>query len=370
MKYKRSLVFLLLMFFSSELPAQSFYAQGSDLLMGVGAKNIATAGAVTANVDDVYAMFYNPAGLAEIESGELSISSQVDAKLGLVNFIGLAYSFPIESLNLKFTLAFTYTPRLYIESSGAYYEEDFESIFLRYTLPGLSPNFDGDIDSKTDDYRFGMAIAPLYSADWSIGISAGYVNCATTFAGVALEDPSNFTYMSTVAKATAFGIGAKYYANEALTFGINLKNIDSKLAVKVHTVDDNGDTTQSFEVNVPYDFSTGFNLKYSEDIDFAADYQQIFGEYGSYDIDFKLLRFGSTIHSNSLDYHLGVIIPIDLTSDLIDEVKLPVPAMPTLGMGWHNDIVDLSLALYIHPIMSLNLGSPSPSLDLSFTYSF
>jgi len=366
---KKLLAPLFLLIISTQSFAQSFYAQGSDLLMGVGAKNIATAGAKSANTNDVYAMFYNPAGLAEIHSGEFVISTQADAQLGLVNFIGLAYSFALESLDLKMTMALTFMPRLYIESSGAYHEDDFESIFLRYTLPGLSPNFDGEINSKTDDYRFGMAITPLHSPTWSLGISVGYVNCATTFAGVALEDPSNFTYMSTVATATAFGLGAKYYLNEDVTFGLNLRNIDSKLTVKVHTTDDNGESHETYDVNFPYDFSAGVSWQYNQSVNLAADYQQVFGTYGNYNLDFKLLRFGTSINHNTLDYHLGLIVPIVIGSDNIEDIKIP-PAMPTLGLGWHNNIVDLSLAFYIHPIMTLNLGRPSPSLDLSLSYEF
>ena len=370
MKLQYLLISALSLVLHSQLYADSFDAQGSDLLMGVGAKNIATGGASTANTNDIYAIFYNPAGLSEIKSAQLSISTQADAKLGYVNFLGLAYAFPIESLNLKVAVAFAYIPRLYISASGKYVEEDFESIFLRYTLPGLSPNFDGDIESKTDDYRFAIAFSPLQNPSWSLGVSAGYVNCATTFAGTTSEDPTNFTYMSTVAKATAFGVGAKYYASEDLTFGVSMKNLDSKLTVAVDTTDDSAKTSKTYDVEFPYDFSVGAHWKYDEDIQLAADYQQVFGSYGDYDIDFKLLRFGGTISDDSLDYHVGIIAPITLSSSKVDTPELPYPATPTLGMGWHNEYVDLSMAFYIHPIMSLHLNAPSPSLDLSMTYNF
>ena len=169
---------------TTALYSDSFTTQGADLLMGVGAKNIATAGAKTANIDDIYSIFYNPAGLAQIKSGEIAISSQLDAELGYISFLGLAYAMPIESLNLKVAIAFAYIPRLYISASGTYREEDFESIFLRYTLPGLSPNFSGEVESTTNDYRFAIAFSQLYNPSWSLGFSVGYINCATTFAGV------------------------------------------------------------------------------------------------------------------------------------------------------------------------------------------
>lgn len=367
--YKHSLISLLLTF-SATLCAQSFNAQGSDLLIGIGAKNIATASASTANTNDVYAIYYNPAGLSEIKSGQFAISTQVDAKLGYVNFLGIAYAFPIESLNLKVAVALAYIPRLYIQSSGKYLEDDIESVFLRYTLPGLSPNFDGEIESKTNDYRFAVAFSELHNPSWSFGVSAGYVNCATTFAGVTLEDPTNFTYMSTVAKAIAFGVGAKYYVNKDLTLGLNMRNLDSKLTVQVDTTDDDGTTSKSYDVDMPYDFSIGANWKYSEDLTFASDYQQVFGAYGDYEVDFKLLRFGTTINSDLLDYHLGLVVPITLSSSKADTPDLPFPMSPTAGMGWHNDSIDFSLAFYVHPIMSMHLNKPSPSLDLSMSYNF
>ena len=215
-----------------------------------------------------------------------------------------------------------------------------------------------------------MAFSRLHNPSWSLGVSAGYVNCATTFAGVTLEDPTNFTYKSTVAKAIAFGVGAKYYVNKELTLGINMKNLDSKLTVEVDTTDDNGTMSKSYDVSFPYDFSIGANWKYSEKVTLAADYQQVFGSYGDYDLDFKLLRFGTTISIDSLDYHLGLVAPLSLYTSNTDAPNLPFPVSPTAGMGWHKGSVDFSLAFYIHPIMSLHLNKPSPSLDLSMNYNF
>ncbi|MBN2815802.1 MAG: hypothetical protein JXQ67_03915 [Campylobacterales bacterium] len=359
-----------LILFSSQLFAESFDVQGSDLLMGIGSTDIARAGASTASTNDLYAIFYNPAGLSEIQTAQLALSAQADARLGYVNFFGMAYAFAVEPLSLKIAVAFAYIPRLYVKTSGAFIEDDFESIFLRYTLPDLSPNFDGDIDSKTDDYRFAIAFTPLYNPSWSLGVSVGYVNCATTFAGVTLEDPSNFTYMSTVAKATAFGIGAKYYINEDIKVGASLKNIDAKLAVETQIIDDNGERVKNYDVDFPYDFSVGIDYKYDEDIKLAADYQEVQGNYGDFDIDFKMLRFGTTLSSNVLDYHFGAIAPLRLYSSKVENLELPYPIVPTAGLGWHNDSIDVSAAFYIHPIMSLHLGKPSPSLDLSIKYDF
>lgn len=338
--------------------------------MGVGAQEIARSGASVARTKDSYAIFWNPAGLSEIKSKEISLSSQVDGSLSPLNFFGVAYAIPFERLGIKVAVAFAYIPRLYMEASGKYYEDDFESIFLRYTLPGLSGNFDGTVKSKTDEFKLAIAVAPIRNPFWSIGASAGYINCATTFAGVTMEDPGNFQNISTVATTISYGLGAKIYASESLTLGVNVKNLDAELAVAVDRVDDSGYAHKSYEVGFPLDATLGMDWQYSDEIDLAMDFQRVFGTYGNYTIDFQILRFGTTLSDDTLDYHLGLIAPVKLQSSKIEEINLASPVAPTAGLGWHNSYIDLSLAFYFHPIMTLYEGRPSPSLDISIAHKF
>ncbi|MBU1659217.1 hypothetical protein KKG72_09230 [bacterium] len=363
-----ALIFLL--FFSHPLEANVFDAEGSDLLMGVGAKEIARGGAAVAKTNDIYSIFWNPAGLSEITAGEMSLSTQADGDLSRINFFGIAYAFPLEEIGIKISFAFAYIPRLYMKASGEFRESDFESVFLRYTLPGLSGNFDGKIDSKTDDLRVALAVSPLKNRFWSLGFSIASVNCATTFGGVTMEDPTNFQSVSTIARAVSFGIGAKYYANESLTFGLNIKNIDSTLTVAVDRIDKSGYTHNSYEVEFPIDLTFGANWKLNDVMDLAMDYQQVYGAYGDYNIDFRTLRMGTSIDDDSLSYHVGAIIPLKLASDKLEQINLRIPLAPTAGMGWHNDTVDVSFAFYFHPIISHQKGSPSPSLDVTVGYKF
>lgn len=356
--------------FALNAEADSFTTQGSELLMGVGAQDIARAGASAAKTKDIYSIFWNPAGLSEIASGEIGLSSQVNGSLTPINFFGAAYAMPLERLGIKVAVAFAFMPRLYMEASGKYYEDDFESIFLRYTLPGLSGDFDGTIVSKTDDFRLAIAVAPLRNTFWSIGASAGYVNCATTFAGVTMEDPGNFQNISTVATTISYGLGAKIYASDTLTFGVNVKNLDAELAVAVDRVDDSGYAHKSYDVAFPLDATIGADWQYSDALDLAMDFQRVFGTYGDYTIDFQVLRLGTTLSDDTLDYHLGLIAPVKLESSKIEEIDLAFPVAPTAGMGWHNSYIDLSFAFYFHPIMTLHEGKPSPSLDVSIAYKF
>jgi len=50
-------------------------------------------------------------------------------------------------------VAAAYDPRIHARASGASCEGDFESLFSRDRLPGISGTFDGDIDTKTKSTR-------------------------------------------------------------------------------------------------------------------------------------------------------------------------------------------------------------------------
>lgn len=368
MRYLVLTLFILLI--SMQTHANNFEAEGSDLLMGVGAKNIAKAGAVTAGTDDIYSIFWNPAGLSEIDNYEISLSSQANYKISPANFLGAAYVTKFQELNLKLALAFALIPRVYIKSSGLFKENEFETIFIKYALPNVQGDFNADIISKTDDFRFAAAISPIYNKSWSLGFAIGYVNCTTTFGGITLEDPSNYKSISTLATTISYNMGAKYYVNDKLTLATNLKNIDSMLTVKIHQIDDNGETDLSLETNVPYDLTIGADYKVNKDIDLAMDYQYVFGSYGHTYITYKVLRFGATLSDDNINYHFGLMAMQEVNSPEFEDVDPPFPVAPTAGIGWHTGNIDLSFAFYFHPIMSLYKGKASPASDLSISYSF
>jgi hypothetical protein len=70
--------------------AQGFEAEGSDTGAGLGPRWVAVGGAGSAAVDDVHAIYLNPAGLADVGGLELSASRQLNARLHAFNFIGAA----------------------------------------------------------------------------------------------------------------------------------------------------------------------------------------------------------------------------------------------------------------------------------------
>ena len=248
----RSLLLLLTLLLSTAVQARSFRGEGSDLMMGIGAAAIARSGAVTASTSDIYSMYWNPAGLAQMGGNQVTLSGQLDAELTGINFAALAFNNKwLRFGRYQAAIGIARLNLLHVKASGAYGPDDFESIFLRYALPGLPDDFDGDIESKTRDSRITIAISPADDARWSLGINIGEIHCKTSFCGVFATDPGNFTVASTDAKATTVGIGGKYKLNDNLTLGVNIKDIDTDLDVETITTDQNGTTIERFTTGFP-----------------------------------------------------------------------------------------------------------------------
>jgi len=372
--YRPLIVTLALLCASPAAHAKSFQAEGSDLLIGVGAEAIALGGAMSARTDNIYAAYWNPAGLTEIDGLELTVSRQLNAEILGNNFLALGISGDyLNFAGLKSTIAVGWIPRMHTHATGAYSSNDLESIFLRFALPGLPGDFDGTIESKTKDYRLSWAVAPEDDPRWSLGLTVMRVDCATSFCGVTANDPGNYIVTSTEAVAYGFNIGAKYYYSDRLTFGINLNDIDTSLDIEVDTTYQDGSTKhERYDANLPHNLSMGVLWNYSDSVSLSADAQAIFGDYGSYQLNFLTLRTGMEISNNSLHYRLGLITPITLDAENLSDLRddLPVPFLPTAGIGWKSKHLDIDCALYAQPIMTYQRQSVQPALDLSMTFKF
>ena len=366
-----SLVLICIFIFSSTAQGRSFQAEGSDLMMGVGPKNMALAGAVVAVSDDAYSSFWNPAGLSQIKGVNLSVAKQLNAKLIPGNFFGAAISTNLlRRFSLDSTLAFSFIPRLHIKAEGAFKEDDFESIFIRYALPGLPADFDGEVESKTKDYRFSWGIAPDKDARWRFGMAISYIECGTSFCGVFARDPGNYTIASTNATAWAVHIGAKYHYDEKLTFGLSLKDLNTTLDVETIITDDQGTRNEIFHTSFPRDLTLALAWQYSPQIRLSSDLQHIFGHYGNYTIDFRIWRNGIDYHAGPWHYRAGLMIPLRLKSEQIEDVEPPLPFTPTAGLGWQKQGFSADIALYVHPVMSYQRKKAHPAVDVSMSLDF
>jgi hypothetical protein len=99
-------------------------------------------------------------------------------------------------------------------------------------------------------------------------------------------------------------------------------------------------------------------------------YQSLFGHYSSNEFNFKVLRASATYHTQTLDYHLGFLAPIQVHVGNVTGFKLPAPILPTAGISYTHDRYTIGAAFYFHPIMTLAKKALQPALDVSFSYRF
>lgn len=342
--------------------------------MGVGAEAIALGGAVCAGTNSIYSIYWNPAGLAELEENQISLSGQLNAKILPVNFAGAA--FPVSWLNfagLKSTIALSWIPRLHVKSSGAYTSNDLESMFLRFAMPDLPGNFDGTIESKTKDYRLSWAITPISNPRWSLGLTVSRIECGTKFCGVTADDPGNYKIKSTNATAIAVNVGGKFFYSDDLVFGFNIKDISTTLNVGIVTINQNGSMEhQTVETSFPRDITIGMLWRYRPDLNLSLDLQSLYGSYGRYKVDFRIARSSIEYVRGPLHYRFGLIVPLMLKTDKIVDYKskLPFPAGPTAGIGWQGKRFNVDMALYAQPLMSAQRKRLYPAVDISLTAKF
>lgn len=342
--------------------------------MGVGSEAIGLAGAMCARTNDVYAAFWNPAGLAEMDDNEVATSRMANAAVLGNNFLGIAFGNERLSFGgMKSRFALAWVPRMHIKASGAYDKNDIESVFLRFALPGLSDTFDGDIETKTKDVRFSWAITPKQDPRWSFAVTVARVDCATAFCGVTADDPGNYHVASTGASAWAVNLGGKYYFSDEWTFAAALRDVDTTLDVETNTYYQDGTQTHEiFQTDFPRDLSIGAWWRYSPDLNFSFDYQALYGDYGNYKLNFQNLRVGGEVVREHMRYRGGLLIPLVLKADELANLrgKLPVPFAPTVGLGWRGKSLVFDVALYAQPIMTYQRQSLYPGLDLTLGWFF
>lgn len=372
--YQLLLALFMLLSSNTTMAAQTFDVEGSDLLLGVGSRAKALSGAVSAGTNDIYSVYWNPAGLAELTENQASVSGQLNADMIPVNFAGIAFTGEwLKFAGLKSSVALSWITRLHVKASGAYKENDIESIFLRFSLPDLTADFDGTLESKTKDYRLTWAIMPEEDADWSFGAAVSYIDCKTLFCGTTADQPGRYKISTTKASTYAFHVGGKYFYNDDLTFAFSLNDINTKLDVEINTVYQDGAVEKNvLETSFPRDLTIGTQWRYNSNMIFSLDYQLIYGRYGKFKMDVQIVRAGFEYIDDSLQYRFGMLAPLRVEmgngSGLTDRFLFPVA--PSLGIGWKNEYITLDAALYMQLLMSAQRNRPVPGLDVTLIYRF
>jgi len=350
---------------------RTFVAEGSDTVIGLGARHLAMGGTGTATADDPHAIYYNPARLALIDRPVLTFGRQLDAELRAFSFAGFALPLTFaENFGWHVTLAAGRYPRVHARSSGAFGEDDPESIFLRILLPGISGTYDGDIDSKTLVYKFAAGFRPMAHDRLSFGINVDWIDCRTNSCGV--HAGSDGVEEATVhARALSFGAGLDYRLTDRLTLAATVTDIDTTLRVDGVATDESGTTEKTFEAKVPMRLNLEAAWQASDTLLLAAGYQLYSGEYGKEPLDVRTAHLGAEWHfAESWASRFGMVVPFEFRNGAGDEIEMPFPFAPTLGLGWKGGGLSADLALFAHPIMTFHEGAPVISAELSVSYSF
>ena len=353
--------------------AQRFQVEGSDLGMGVGARGIAMGGAQSALADDVYAVYWNPAGMADMTDNQMAGAAQLNSKLDSFNFLAAALG--EQAFNVgKFRVVpgFAYVRRLSFDIVGSFGPNDLETVFLEYVLPGIPSGFSGHVQSATDDYRMVFGVRPPGDSKWRFGFSVARLRCVTNFCGVESGDPANPMVANVLGKDTAFNIGVKYLKSEKTTLALTIRDVDTDLSIASTVLDNAGFTERHFVKEFPKDMTVGMVRRPRPGVSLAADFQMIFGNYGTSEMDFKMLRFGYEKDRGKTIRRYGVIVPVTIESSITKSIKDDMPSYFSVsaGMGWRKPWGQVDLAFYAHPMMSYQREEFYPGLDLSYVWKF
>ena len=355
---------------SSTVSARTFSAEGADAVAGLGARQIAMGGTGVASSRGSYAVYYGAAGLSDTQGVEFTYDRELGA-IKPVSFLGLAVPTDFgRQIGLKTHFGLGYYPRIYAKATGAFNEDDFESIFLRYLLPGLDGNFDGELLSKTKVYRLAGSVAPADNGHWSLGANVDYIDCKTDFCGSTGSSVGQ-TVAATEAKAISFGVSGRYQLSDKLLLAAAVSDIGSDLSTRVVISDDNGTRSARYNVAFPLKVLLGAQYQYSDALLLATDFDWMLGDYGSNTLDVRIFRAGLEYQSGTqFVYRAGVIAPLLIESETEANLDLPFPFAPTLGLGWSGEDWSVDAALYPHPLESAHTGQPEFRLNLGVTLRF
>lgn len=347
---------------------QEFTAEGSDSVFGLGARQLAMGGTGTATAFDTYALFYNPANLAVIDRPLLTAGRQLDAELRPLSFMGFAMPLQFaRDAGWDASFALGRYPRIHAHSDGAFGPEDFESIFLRFLLPGLKGQYDGTIDSKTLVNRLAFGLSAPGVKGLRFGANIDLIDCRTETCGVDTGD----TY-SVHATAVSFGVSAAWDVSDRWTLGLAVSDLSQGLTVTTITTAPDGSTTRGqVQSAMPWRLALEAAWQAREDLTLALGAQSYRGRYGDYGLEIDTLHLGAEWQAGGpWVLRAGAWAPLRIWSSQFDAPSLIAPAAPTLGLGWRQGPVTADLAVFAHPVNSMHEGVPVISQEFSLTWRF
>ena len=146
------------------------YLHGSDLGIGIGARAISMSGAFTAVADDASAVFWNPAGLAQLADNQAFLSGDYPGGFSSAGLVYLPRAKSFKNLQMAFGLALVNRLRFKGDSGEEIWDE-YASNLLSLAMVDIDEEYAGTIDSRTMDIRFSLALQPLSSKRFLVGFN-------------------------------------------------------------------------------------------------------------------------------------------------------------------------------------------------------
>jgi hypothetical protein len=130
------------------------YLSGSDLFIGIGAKQIGMGGIGTLIENSAASVYWNPAGLSSIHGHQVELDLEIpwDVK----NLILIFQPKFLKINNRQITIGFARINRLKFKGYSEEVWDGYSEHILNLSFNSIS-NFQGGIDTDTNDYRFAFA---------------------------------------------------------------------------------------------------------------------------------------------------------------------------------------------------------------------
>jgi len=225
MNFKNIILFLYLVI----VPSNVLGAGAAFLKMDVGAKAAAIGGAYTALADDVTAIYWNPAGLAQLKQTELNFMH--NEWFSGINYEFLAAAYPIE--NLTFATSLTYL-----------YMDEIKEVLRDTERKGNGRYWETGKLFTAEDMALSLAFAQALEENFFMGANFKYIH-------------ENIEHES--ASGAAMDLGVLFRPVNKLGFGFVIQNVGPKMKFITD------------EFSLPLTYRAGIAYQIMEKISFLLD---------------------------------------------------------------------------------------------------
>ena len=321
---KKFILIVLLLLAARPAAAVSIHElNGSDLGLGVGARSISMGGAFTGLADDASALYWNPAGITQLERSEAMIMMDNNP----TRYSYKAMVFRPESWKkskANWALGVAQTNRLKYIADGDWGQGN-ASHLIDLSMINVERDYVGGLNSRTTDLRVTLAGQLPTLPDLKIGVTYIDFECVTTFYGAGAGRTCQ------IVAYEALDVGFLYTHDPDVNYGLSLRN--------------------PFERTKPRYINIGSAWTNRNGDIITIDLERIYGQYSQ---EYRQVRFlmlrGGIEHDmgNGLKVRGGLVVPLKAWTSTLGNIRKNIPSPKigaTLGAGytWHDTTLDFAL---------------------------